>query len=291
MLETMKAAIFDMDGTLLDSMTQWRRMNGAFVREMGIEPTEKQEADMMSMSGTMVVDYFRSEFGVDTDFEALCARACEAMEPVYSGGVPHKPGAAAYLKRLRARGVKCVIATATPARLAMIGLNCANLVSDLDYIFTTDMLHLNKSQNAFFERVSEIIGVPKEDCVMFEDSLYAMRGARNAGLGVVGITDATNARDREAIRACCDAVIAVTGTFFSLILLLLNYSLGKTLPKPPSSREGDRPQAVEGVPARRRWKEFLPAGGGRSKFLRRFFHFSTFQEPRQTPERKWGCSD
>ena len=62
MLETMKAAIFDMDGTLLDSMTQWRRMNGAFVREMGIEPTEKQEADMMSMSGTMVVDYFRSEF-------------------------------------------------------------------------------------------------------------------------------------------------------------------------------------------------------------------------------------
>ncbi len=64
MLETMKAAIFDMDGTLLDSMTQWRRMNGAFVREMGIEPTEKQEADMMSMSGMMVVDYFRSEFGL-----------------------------------------------------------------------------------------------------------------------------------------------------------------------------------------------------------------------------------
>lgn len=81
----------------------------------------------------------------------------------------------------------------------MIGLNCADLVSDLDFIFSTDMLNLNKSQNEFFERVSQIIGVPKEDCVMFEDSLYAMQGARNAGLGVIGMTDATNTRDREAI--------------------------------------------------------------------------------------------
>ena len=89
----------------------------------------------------------------------------------------------------------------------MIGLNCADLVSDLDFIFSTDMLNLNKSQNEFFERVSQIIGVPKEDCVMFEDSLYAMQGARNAGLGVIGMTDATNTRDREAIRACCDRVI------------------------------------------------------------------------------------
>lgn len=182
-------------------------MNGAFVRQMGIIPTEKQEADMMSMSGTMVVDYFKNEFGLETNFDALCVKACEAMEPVYSAGVPHKPGAAAYLKRLRARGVKCVVATATPARLAMIGLNCADLVSDLDFIFSTDMLNLNKSQNEFFERVSQIIGVPKEDCVMFEDSLYAMQGARNAGLGVIGMTDATNTRDREAIRACCDRVI------------------------------------------------------------------------------------
>ena len=207
MLETMKAAIFDMDGTLLDSMTKWRELNGAFVRGMGITPTEKQEADMMSMSGTMVVDYFRDEFGIDTNFDALCVEACKAMEPIYGAGVPHKPGAAAYLKRLRARGVKCVLATATPARLAMIGMNCAHLVSDMDYIFSTDMLGFDKSRNEFFERVSQIIGVPKENCVMFEDSLYAMQGARNAGLGVVGITDATNTRDREAIRACCDAVI------------------------------------------------------------------------------------
>ena len=109
MLETMKAAIFDMDGTLIDSMTRWREMNGAFVRQMGIIPTEKQEADMMSMSGTMVVDYFKNEFGLETNFDALCVKACEAMEPVYSAGVPHKPGAAAYLT-ICFIGIPCITA-------------------------------------------------------------------------------------------------------------------------------------------------------------------------------------
>lgn len=207
MLETMKAAIFDMDGTLIDSMTRWREMNGAFVRQMGIIPTEKQEADMMSMSGTMVVDYFKNEFGLETNFEALCVKACERWNPFTARACHISPARRLTSNAFAARGVKCVVATATPARLAMIGLNCADLVSDLDFIFSTDMLNLNKSQNEFFERVSQIIGVPKEDCVMFEDSLYAMQGARNAGLGVIGMTDATNTRDREAIRACCDRVI------------------------------------------------------------------------------------
>ena len=52
-----------------------------------------------------------------------------------------------------------------------------------------------------------MIGEEKRDCVMFEDALYAMRGARSAGLGVIGITDPTNLHDREAIRAVCDRVI------------------------------------------------------------------------------------
>ena len=52
-----------------------------------------------------------------------------------------------------------------------------------------------------------LIGEKKEDCVMFEDALYAMKGARSAGLGVVGVTDETNLLDREAIHAVCDVVI------------------------------------------------------------------------------------
>ena len=208
MLEKMKAAIFDMDGTLLDSMTEWRRLNGEFVRQRGITLTEKQEADMMSMSEMMVVDYFRDEFGIQSSFAELCAAAYDTMEKIYAAGVGRKPGAADYLRRLREKGVKCVLATATPARQALVGLNKADMVSNLDYIFSTDMIGYDKSKTEFYDKLCGIIGVEKKDCVMFEDSLYAMRVAKNAGLlGVVGITDATNTRDIEAIRACCDVVV------------------------------------------------------------------------------------
>lgn len=104
--------------------------------------------------------------------------------------------------------MKCVLATATPARQALVGLNRADMVSNLDYIFSTDMIGYDKSKTEFYDKLCSIIGVEKKDCVMFEDSLYAIRGAKNAGLlGVVGITDTTNTRDIEAIRACCDVVV------------------------------------------------------------------------------------
>ena len=207
MLDTMKAAIFDMDGTLIDSMPAWRRLNAEFARSHGITPTPKQEEEMYSMSGTMVVSYYREEFGLETDFAALCESACRAMEAVYDAGVPLKPGAAAYLKRLKARGVKCVLATATPARQALTALNRMHLTEDLDFIFSTDMIGTGKSDPKFFDLLCGRIGEKKEACVMFEDALYAMKGAKAAGLGVVGITDSTNTHDIPNIRETCDLLI------------------------------------------------------------------------------------
>lgn len=207
MLERMKAAIFDMDGTLLDSMNEWRKLNCSFVREQGIEMTDEQENDLLSMSGMMVVEYVKEHFGIETPFSALLERSSRLMEAPYRRGLPPKDGALAYLARLRARGVKTVICTATPSRLMMIALNKANMIPNLDFIYSTDMLGGSKADPAFYDGLCALIGEKKEDCVMFEDALYAMKGARGAGLGVVGITDETNLRDREAICEVCDVVI------------------------------------------------------------------------------------
>ena len=206
-MQRMKVAIFDMDGTLLDSMSEWRRLNISFIREAGVEVTPELQKDLYSMSGMMAVEYIKDRLGVDVPFSLLLERSSRQMEEPYRRGLPLKPGARDYLQRLGARGVKRVICTATPAHLAMIALNKADMVKDLDYIFSTEMIGGSKSDPAFYDRLCAFLGVNKEECVMFEDALYAMKGARAAGLGVVGVTDDTNERDREAIKAVCDVVI------------------------------------------------------------------------------------
>jgi len=188
-------------------MGEWRKLNISFVRDMGIALTTEHEKDLYSMSGMMTVEYIREKFGVEVPFSVLLERSSRLMEAPYRRGLLPKPGARAYLERLGERGVKRVICTATPANLALIALNKADLVKDLDYIFSTDMIGGNKSDPAFYDRLCAFLGEKKEDCVMFEDALYAMKGARAAGLGVIGVTDGTNERDREAIYAVCDQVI------------------------------------------------------------------------------------
>jgi len=203
----MKAAIFDMDGTLLDSMLVWRSVNLNFLREQGIEPTPQQEEDILNLSGSMAIGYVKEHFGIEVEFEALLKHSLSLLIPFYRAGAPHKPGALSYLKRLRARGIKTVLATATPARDALMAVNQAGLTPHLDYIFSTEMLGLSKSSVEFYDTLCGLIGEEKGDCVMFEDALYAMRGARAAGLGVIGIVDTTNEHDRAAIAEICDRVI------------------------------------------------------------------------------------
>ena len=83
----LNCAIFDMDGTLLDSMDCWRSLNLEYVLSLGITPTKKQREEMYNLSGSLIIPYLKREFGVDAEFEPLLKSACTAIEAHYRRGL------------------------------------------------------------------------------------------------------------------------------------------------------------------------------------------------------------
>lgn len=207
MLKEMRTAVFDMDGTVLDSMPYWREQSYRFILSQGITPTEEERAHLRLLSGMMVADWLQTHYGMKDIYAQLSEESCRGMEAAYAAGIALKPGVRAYLERLGGRGVERVLATATPARLALIALNRADLTRCFDRICTTDTVGCSKGKPEFFTKLLVLTGARAEETVLFEDSLYAIRTAAQLGIRSVGVADRTNLLDREAISEASLAVI------------------------------------------------------------------------------------
>ena len=108
-----KGAIFDVDGTLLDSMGVWDTIGEDYLRSLGYEPREKLNEKFRTMSIREAAAYYISEYGVTLSVEEICCQVNGWIERFYREEAMMKPGAAAFVKRLHDAGVKLAIATAT----------------------------------------------------------------------------------------------------------------------------------------------------------------------------------
>lgn len=203
----MKAALFDMDGTVLDSMGYWRSININYLKKQGLVLTEEMKEQVTQMTGSQAVEFFKKHHGLETSFEEMLQDAFVEICKCYTTGLPPKDGAVAYLERLKERGVLRVIATASPTALAKIALEKSGLAPHFDLVTTTESIGIEKFDPAFWESVCEKVGVQTSEATVFEDALYAMEGAKKAGCDIIGITDDTNAADRQAIHAIASRVI------------------------------------------------------------------------------------
>ena len=202
------AAIFDMDGTLLDTMPYWRYTTLEFMLHHQLPVSDALLTRMFKTSSRRLVMQISDQNGLNLDKKAVVAEMEGYMNRHYLYDANLKcPSVPAFLEKLKGQGVRMCVATGSPREYARNGLRRLGL---LDYFaFVTDNYEgaLTKDKPEYFDALLERLGARRERCWVFEDALYAMRSAKASGLRVCAIEDDTQLAEREDIKALADVYI------------------------------------------------------------------------------------
>ena len=204
----LQSAIFDMDGTLLDSMPTWRELGPTFLREADIEATPEQLHALRTMTDHEVIPYLREVCGLQKSPEEIMNEIIRRMEDFYSTQVRPKPGLEKFLSILKMEGVWMYVATATHRRLTEKALKTAGIDQYFRGIITSTDAGNHKRYSAdIYEMAMRRLQSNKRDTVVFEDALYAIRTAKAAGFRVAGVYDVTEEDDQPEIQRISDYYI------------------------------------------------------------------------------------
>ena len=201
-----RAAIFDMDGTLLDSMRFWRLVGFEYLVAHGLPLPEGNLSDLMRQPGTAMLTELFEALGSEFDRDVVVAELERRMIRRYREDVLAKPGVRDLLQALAQRGIPCAVATATPREIAAEALRRLNLDGYFRFITDGYEIGCGKHDPEFFRRVCDRLGQEPSQCWMFEDAAHAVRGAKAAGMHVCAVEDAT-AADRDEILRLSDVYV------------------------------------------------------------------------------------
>lgn len=205
-----EAAIFDMDGTLLDSMRYWRYTTLEFLlaHQMPVRPEDLVR--MHDTSSRKLLYEIAERENIDIgDKKTVIAELEGYMNRHYLHDVKLKENVPELLEELRKSGIRMCVATGSPRQYARNGLYRLGI---LDYFeFVTDNYEnaegLSKDKPEYFTLLAKRLGVAPEKCVVFEDAHYAMEAAKAAGCAIVAIEDDTARNQREDIIRIADRYI------------------------------------------------------------------------------------
>ena len=195
-----KAAIFDVDGTILDSMPYWINAADEYLDRLNIPHPEGIGQTFLSMNMEEGAEYIRSHYLPHLTMKQLLDGIVDVMTDAYTNRVVPKTGAIEFMRQLRANGIPIVIATATDRRMLLGGLKRLGITELVDDILTCSECQTTKSKPDIFLRAAEKLGTAPNETVVFEDALYAVNTAVNAGFVVVAIEDESSRKDRQTIR-------------------------------------------------------------------------------------------
>ena len=204
----LQSAIFDMDGTLLDSMPAWNHLGSDLLRRHGIEPAADLDQRLKVLSARQGAALCREEYHLTETVDEIMDEIEAQVDDFYHHEVQPKPGVVRFLSLLKMEGVWMYVATATHRRLTEKALKTAGIDHYFRGIVTSADAGNHKSESAdIYEMAMRRLQSNKRDTVVFEDALHAIRTAKAAGFRVAAVYDASAEDDQEEIRSLADYYI------------------------------------------------------------------------------------
>ena len=173
--ETFRAAIFDLDGTIVDSMWMWRDIDIEYLKRHGLSYIDGLQEKIEGMSFHETAVYFQKNFGITESLEEIQKEWNDMAMEYYRTKVPVKPGVTAYLTKLREQGIKTGIATSNSWELLDTVLDATGLRPYMDSIHSACEVGRGKPAPDIYLLVAEDLGVDPADCMVFEDTVRICR--------------------------------------------------------------------------------------------------------------------
>lgn len=190
-------AIFDFDGTVFDSMHIWKGVKFQFFDRLGLVLTEEDKEAFSKLFLLDAIDLAKKRFDLKMTDDELFVAFFELIKEKYLADTKPKNDIIEFLEKLKAKGVKMGIATATAETALITVLEKFGMSDYFSHIYSTYTVGASKTEPKVYDVVLEKLGTEKATTWIFEDALYAAKTAKANGYNVVGIYDISEPKQDE----------------------------------------------------------------------------------------------
>ncbi len=210
-------AIFDLDGTLIDSMPMWHNFASVYLGKYGFTPDAYLLEHARDMTFKQSSEYISEHYPINMTPDKIELDMADTAADAYANTIPIKHGVKPFLFALRCKGVRMCIATASPRPWAEAVLKRLNIAHYFSVILSCYDLNTSKNDPMIYDRAFDILGTDINTTYIFEDSVNCIRTAKAQGYKVIGVKDEMSQGDEAEIKQLSDIYIKDFDDFRGMI--------------------------------------------------------------------------
>lgn len=189
LMKDKKCVILDMDGTILDSMPMWSKLDVIYLGSLGFEPDNEFLDKVKIMTIKQAADYICERYNTEKSADMILSDLIEYAKNEYIYNIPLKPKAKELIEYFHDNDFKIVIATSNELELTKVALKRTRVYQYVDGIMTSELAGKNKNFPDIYYKAAQLVNCTKEESIVFEDAMFAVNTAFSEGFTVVACYD------------------------------------------------------------------------------------------------------